>query len=80
MEVVTANDIHYDYTILSAQLELNKADPTFIFGPGSFLPLSLLLYMKHALRRSPLHAICYSDAIGSVEQVQHRHVHCAHFG
>ena len=29
------DDIHYDYTLLSAQLELTKADPTFIVGPGN---------------------------------------------
>jgi len=41
MEVVGVEDIHYDYTLLSAQLELTKADPTFIVGPGgSPLPLA----------------------------------------
>lgn len=41
MEIVSVNEIRYDYTLLSAQLELTKADPTFIVGPGSLsLPLT----------------------------------------
>ena len=80
VEIVTVNDIHYDYTLLSAQLELNRADPTFIVGPGSSPSLPSLLYMNTRVFRSSLHAICYSDAFGSAEQVQHRHVHGAHFG
>lgn len=46
MEMVTLNDIHYDHTLLSAQLELNRADPTLIVGPGNSSPLPSPLYMK----------------------------------
>jgi hypothetical protein len=53
MEIVTVNDMHYDYTLLSAQLELNRVDPTFIVGPGSFSLLSLLPHMKNASCQVP---------------------------
>ena len=38
MEIVSLDDIHYDYTLLSVQVELSKADPTFVVGPGGFNP------------------------------------------
>jgi len=47
MEIVSVNDIHYDYTLLSAQLELTKADPTFIVGPGSSTALSTAPNQTH---------------------------------
>jgi len=46
VEVVGVDDIHYDYTLLSAQLELTKADPTFIVGPGNS-PLHVVPYQAH---------------------------------
>ena len=46
--MVAVNDIHYDYTLLSAQLELNRADPTFMVGPGSSSPPLSLLHIKYA--------------------------------
>jgi len=68
MEIVSINDIHYDYTLLSAQLELTKADPTFIIGPGSPPLLPPLLQARlTCVLRSPLHTICDSNAIGPVE-------------
>jgi len=48
MEIVSINDIHYDYTLLSAQLELTKTDPTFIVGPGSPPPLFTAPYQTYA--------------------------------
>ena len=46
MEIVSVNDIHYDYTLLSAQLELSRADPTFVLGPGNIpFPLPLPLHL-----------------------------------
>ena len=76
MEIVSVNEIRYDYTLLSAQLELTKADPTFIVGPGG-PPLHLILPHTRLMRflRDPLHPVCDSDAIGPVEQVKHGHVH-----
>ena len=78
MEIVGVDDIHYDYTLLSAQLELTKADPTYLIGPGNFPPLLPLFRTKltHVLRLI-FHAIRDSDAIGSIEQVQHRYVYRA---
>jgi len=81
MEIVTVNEIHYDYTLLSAQLELTKADPTFIAGPGNPPLCPLLLHTKlMRVLRTPLHPVRDSDAIGAVEQVQHSNVHCTQFG
>ena len=81
MEIISVEDIHYDYTLLSAQLELTKADPTYIMGPGNFPSALPLFHTKSThVPRSPFHALRDGDAVGSVEQVQHCHVYCAYFG
>ena len=81
MEVVSINEVHYDYTILSAQLELMKADPTFIIGPGRPPPRPALPHTKLTrVFRAPLHPIRNSDATGAAEQVQYGHVHRAQSG
>ena len=81
MEIVSVNEMHYDYTLLSAQLELTKADPTFVVGPGSPPQRPSLSRTKLTRTfRAPLHPVCNSDAIGAAEQVQHGYVHCAQFG
>ena len=68
MGVVGVDDIHYDCTLLSAQLELIKADPTFIVGPGNpLLPSPPLNTNLTRLLGSLLHAPHDSDAIGSTE-------------
>jgi len=78
MEVVSINEIHYDYTLLSAQLELMKADPTFIIGPGRPPPCPVLLHIElMCVFRAPLRPVYNSDAIGTAEQVQYGHVHRA---
>ena len=78
MEVVSMNEIHYDYTLLSAQLELMKADPTFIIGPGRLPQCPALPYTELTrVSRAPLRPIYNSDAIGTAEQVQYGHVHRA---
>ena len=81
MEIVSVDEIHYDYTLLSAQLELIRADPTFIVGPGG-PPLRPLLSHIKLIRvpRTPLHPFCDGDAISTTEQVQYGHVHRAQFG
>ena len=78
MEVVSINEIHYDYTLLSAQLELMKADPTFIIGPGRPPPCPALPHTElMRVFRAPLRPVYNSDAIGTAEQVQYGHVHRA---
>ena len=68
MEIVSLNDIHYDYTHLSAQLELTKADPTFIVGPGSPPSRPPPPHTKLTrVFRAPLRPACNGDAIGPAE-------------
>lgn len=55
MEIVSVNDIHYDYTLLSAQLELSRADPTFVLGPGNIPSLPLPLHLTCSQVPSPHH-------------------------
>ena len=81
VEIVSVNDIHYDYTLLSAQLELTKADPTYIIGPGSSsLPFPLLHTKLTWVLRPPFYAFRDSNAVSSVEQVQHCPICCTQFG
>jgi len=54
MEIVSINDIHYDYTLLSTQLELSKTDPTFVIGSGNSPPLPSPIYARLTQTSGPL--------------------------
>jgi len=48
MEVIELTDIQYEYTLLSARVELIKTDPTLLTGGGfSMLPSSIVMRLAH---------------------------------